>query len=288
MAGSKRGARWFVLGVAALMLLSACRVKIDVATQVEEDGSGEIAVTFLLGQTVRETLQAKERKSDDPAELAEIRQRGEDIFERGEPVIDELARDIPEGWDAERATEGNNEGFVLRGSFSSLDEIPSLLEPLAGFGDEIAQRMGRDAADFGPAMLVRGLSITRDGPQFHFEAHPNAEEYEGAGEGPNRLATEFSLTVDLPGGIREHDADEEVDGALVWHIAPGTSRDISATSDLTYDPVEIPWVPIGVGGSTAAIVGLLGLRHLRSRRRSSGGDDPPGPPGVHDDVPVPV
>lgn len=283
-----RGSRSVLaLVVGGLMLLSACKVEIDVATEVEEDGSGEIAVAVMLGETVRGTLEEKKLKSDDPLELAELEERGEDVFERGRNPVDVLEEGVPPGWEAERVTQGKIEGVHLRAEFASLDELASLVESLSDFGEEIADQVDREVERIGVAALTRGFSLTRDGSVFRFRAEPNVEEYEGATGGANNLLAEFSLSISLPGGVREHDADEKEDGTLVWRIQPGTKRTISATSDLTYNPRDIPWTPIGVGGSAVAIFGFLALASHR-RRRSPGGDEPPGPAGVRDDVPAPI
>lgn len=276
----------FAVALVALLALSACRVKMDVATTVEEDGSGKLVVTVLMSETAREALQEKELKSDDPRELAELRERGEDVFERGSMPLDLLEDDVPEGWRGERISEDDLEGMRLRGEFASLDEIPTLLGSLSEFGAEMASRFGRTTDDVGPAALAKGFSITRDGSLFHLEGEPDAEAYEGAAGGANNLDAELTLTVDLPGGIREHDADEKADDALVWRIPPGESRTISATSDLDYDPVEIPWTSIGIGGATLGLFGLLAWRARWSRRDDRGSEPPEA--GAPEDVPAPV
>lgn len=278
----------FVLVAIALVVLSACRVKMDVTTTVEDDGSGEIVATVLMSQTAREALQPKERKTDDPRELAELRERGEDIFERGPMPLDALEDDVPEGWQGERISEDNREGMRLRGEFESLAEIPELLESLSGFGDDLLAEFGRTTENVAFPVLTQGFSINRDGPMFRVEGEPNAEAYAGATGGANNLLAELTLSVDLPGGVVEHDADEQDGSTLTWTIAPGDSRSISATSDLNKsEPTEIPWTPIGIGGATLGMVGLVAWRSMRDRRRG-GGDEPPGSSGVRDDIPTPV
>lgn len=269
-----------------LLLLSACRVEMDIATHVEDDGSGQVAVTVMLGETARETLREKELKGGSPEEQAERIARGEDLFERGSNPVDILADDVPPSWEAERITEGHLEGLRLEAAFSDLNEVRPLLEELSDFGGELAERIGRAPERVGPATLVREFSITRDGPIFQFRGEPNAEEYEGATGGSNKLIGVFTISVDLPGGVTEHDADEEVDGALVWHIEPGTKRSISATSDLTKSPPgEFPTVPVAIGGSVIGIGGLLALRWFWERRRRGGGGEPPES-GEHDEEPA--
>lgn len=280
--------RWRVAVIAVgLVLLSACKVDIDLATEVEEDGSGTMTVTLLLGETVRSTLREGGLVTQDPEELRKIiESEGQDaVFSRGPDPVEILAETVPPEWDVEEVAEGNVRGLALRSSFSALDEIPELLAPFDDWGDEIAARQGADAEQGGVPVVARGFTITRDGPVFRFRGEPNAEAYEGATGGPNNLLAEFTISVKLPGGVREHDADEKEDGALIWHIVPGSSRTISATSDLTYDPREFPTVPLAVGASVAGLAGLLALRHVRGRRRNGSG--PPGP-DVPDSEPVPV
>lgn len=282
--GSKR---WALIAV-GILLLSACRVKMDVTTTVEEDGSGEIVAAVLMSQTAREGLQPKERKTDDPLELHELRQQGEDLFERGPMPLDTLEDDVPDGWRGERITEEGREGIRLRGEFDSLDEIPDLTDSLSGFGDDLLAEFGRTTGNVAFPVLTQGFSITRDGPVFRVEGEPDAEAYEGATGGPNNLLAELVLSVDLPGGVVEHDAEEQDGSTLTWTIAPGESRSISATSDLNKsEPTEIPWTPIGIGGATLGMVGLVAWRSMRDRRGGSG-DDPPGSSGVRDDIPTPV
>lgn len=271
------------------LALSACKVEADVSTRVDEDGSGQVTASLLFDETVRETLREKKMKTEDAAELLELRRAGEDIWEYGPNPINFLEEDVPPGWSGERVTEGNLEGMRLQARFESVEDIPELMEALSGFGTILAEeRVERDIEDIGFAALTRGLSITRDGEKFHFRANPDARAWEGAEGGANRLAAVVTLSVDLPGGIRDHDADEERDGTLVWQIPPGVERTISATSDLTYNPTEIPWTPLGIGGSAAAIAGLLTLSFVRQRRRAGGTDEPPGPAGMPERTPEPV
>lgn len=275
--------RALVLVMAGLVLLSGCKVEMHVATEVDEDGSGDIAVTVLLGETVRDTLREKRLKTEDPTELAALEARGEDTFARGPDVIDVLARDVPDGWRAERITDGSLEGFRLRAEFESLEKLPALLRPFADWGDTVVAGQGRDAEQVGVAALVGGFSLTRDGSVFRFQASPNAKAYEGAEGGPNGLLTEFTISVKLPGGVREHDADTEEDGKLTWRIGPGASRSISATSDLGYDPSPVPWFLILGATAGVLLAGLLGLRALHRRRGGPPGDEEPPAPSDQDE-----
>lgn len=276
-----------------LVLLSACRVRLEMATEVEEDGSGEIAVTVLLGETVRDTLNEGGLVTQDPEELQALLETGGEEALYAEDLadpVDVLERDVPEGWRHERIREGRLEGLRLRAAFESVDEIPALLGPFADWGDEVAARTGRDAEQIGVVTLTRGFSLTRDGPVFRFRAEPTAEAYEGATGGPNNLLATLTVSLKLPGGVREHDADEEHDGTLVWRISPGTSRTISATSDLTYDPSsEFPVAAIAAGGGLV-VAGLIAALVVRRRRRaSSRSDDGPAPPdAIREEVPAPV
>lgn len=280
--------RRFVLVAVVLLLLSACRVKMDVRTTIEDDGSGEIVATLLMSQTAREALQPKERKSDDPIELHEIRQRGEDIFERGPMPLDALEDDVPDGWEGERITEEGRDGIRLRSEFDNLEEISARVDSLSGFGDDLLAEFGRTTENVAFPVLTQGFSITREGPEFHVDGEPDAEAYAGATGGANNLLAELTIAVDLPGGVVEHDADEEEGSTLTWTIAPGESRSISATSDLNEsEPIEIPWTPIGIGGVTLGMVGLVAWRSMRDRRRA-GGDEPPGSAGVPGEVPTRV
>lgn len=283
-----RRVRGLFVAVLGLVLLSACEVEIDVVTEVEEDGSGEMAVTVMLGETVRETLREKALKGDDPTELAELRAEGEDVFARGPQPIDLLEETVPAGWTAERVTDGPALGLRLRAEFADVREIPALLAPFDDWGDELVSSRGSDAERAGVAAVVRDFAIERDGPVFTFSARPDVTVYEGADGGANRLLAGFTVSLRLPGGIRDHDADEEDDGALIWRIPPGTSRTISATSDLTYEPSTFPTVPIVAGGSVAGLAGVLMLRRFRGRRGGPGSGEPPGPTAVTSDVPTPV
>ncbi len=291
VAGRAGSMRLVTVVVGLLLLLSACKVEMEVATTVEEDGSGELAVQLMLGETARSTLQESEPATDDLEERRRIiAEEGPEALEvKGPDPVDVLAETVPDGWRHERVVDGKIEGLRLTTRFGAVDEIPDRLERLNDWGDEFATQYESDAAEIGLGVVTNGFAIERDDPLFHLRGEPDARPYEGATGGPNNLLAEFTISVKLPGGVRDHNADEETDGALVWHIAPGTAREISATSDLTYDPFEIPWTPIAVGGATAGMVGLLALRSLRERRRAaSGRDEPPGPTGMHDDVPVPV
>lgn len=274
----------------ALVLLSACRVKLDVATRVDSDGSGEVAIALLLGQTVRESLSEGGLVSNDPEVLREILESGDrDALDApdGPDPVDVLADDVPPGWEYERIKDENDEriqGLVLRASFGSLDELRPLLDSLSLWGADVAAKAGGGVEQLGVAALTRGMLVTRDGPIFRFRAEPTAEAYEGATGGPNSLKGEFSIAMTLPGGIRAHDADEKVDGALVWHIPPGESRSISAVSDLNHDAGSFPVVPVVAGAAVAGLAGLLGLRAWRKRRRAGSDDgDAPEPPDAVDE-----
>lgn len=252
-----------LLGAAALVVLSACQVKVDVGMNVHRDGSG----TMVLSMAV----------DDDVLRLA--RQSGTDLFET-------MPRELPPGWKTARFTGGGFTGMRATHAFSNPAELGQLVSELnrRGNGHPLFSRFSLthtghefaftavpslDVAGFTPPTLT-APSFTPPafrGPVFGgapFVAPllpvPTAG---GAGFGPAGLpqpvetaladAFHFTVTLALPGKVTSHNATR-VDGhRLVWELKPGATHELRAHAKV---PSAVPSGLLALGVLALAGIGV--------------------------------
>lgn len=250
-----------MLIAAVLVLLSACKIRVEVATEVERNGSGRVGVTLALA------LDEDERR----------------LFE-GAPdgdVVDVLAEEVPQGWESEPYRVTDREGRELEGiratrRFGSLDELHQVIGQ--------AQELSAEGAAADAGALLGEFTIRQEGDRFVFHAAPvgpdpaaglglpeAGSEVDEFGQalaeafgGLLEVEAEAAIRVRLPGEVLESNADREEGGALVWELVAGERRELSAVSDASRGgDGGFPVVPVAVG--VAAAVVLAGAFALSRR-----------------------
>lgn len=226
----------FALFAALLLLLSACKIRMDVGVDVNEDGSGSLSVTQAFDEEFREMM---EENSGEPVDFTDP----ETLKEMGLGIA---AEDLPAGVNAEVRPykDGEFEGYTLALLFSSFEELETLA----------AEMRGEDNSDALPV----ALDVTREGNRFEFRAaEPFSLEEESTSEegsedfGLSGLADilEVRLLVKLPGEVVDHNASEvAADGTLIW---------VSADADEAVVPFAVS--EVGGGANWVMVAALVGV-----------------------------
>ena len=228
----------FFLPITCIILLCAGCFRFNVTIAVEDDGTGTLGGEYAVSKQLSQVFgdESKEPSCDE-------------IFEaNGDQVLDPLS-DFPSGAVVENFEDDEWCGYTFTASFTDFgrsfieagdDDFPireeggllffNLPTEDLGLGESDDFDMGDE--DFDPIMLLQAFGI----PQ-----------------------PEFTISVDLPGEILEHNADTRDGSTLTWAIDflnPKPDFSPYAKSDLTV---------ISVGGSkpTLAIVaGIVGAISL--------------------------
>lgn len=242
--------RRFLLVVAALAVLSGCRVDVGVDVQMAQNGSGSITVTAIADAAV---VAAAPGLADD-VRLDDVRAAG---------------------WSAEGpvATPDGGLQLVLRHDFATPDEATSLLASLNGpQGPMQAVMLSREATDRAITYAVRGKVGLEAGLQSFTDpdllaavgAEPYADQIEAAGVTADD-AVAVTLTLHLPGEVQATTGDQGMGGTLgestdstvapyvTWSVpTDGTSTDVATTTRVSLERGGI-WAPL----ATVALVALI-------------------------------
>ncbi len=185
--------RWRALCLLAVVALIATGcIRIEVATTVEDDGTGELVFTQLIGP-----------------EWQEFAEENDGLLE-----CEDIDEEFPLEVEFTDVEDGEYIGCQAIIPFDSLDELIALapqilLEGGSGF---TTFRVTEGAVGFAfQAVYISGES-------------QRAEELEGISFG----TTEVQLR--LPGTVLAHDADELTDGLLTWWIPMEDDRTLSAVT----------------------------------------------------------
>ncbi len=181
--------------------LSGCQAEVTAGTTIEDDGSGSSSLRLAVGPEL--------------AELLEEGGGGRDIFEPFEEGL--------EGWKIESGQEPDGTRWLLATrEFVSLSELRGRQANASAGTEE-----GPDAVGV-PPLLDRVRVWTTSDPfteRFNFEAQMDVagavgEIAAGTSELGQLERYQDALLVEqrlrLPGSLQEHNADEVVDGELVW------------------------------------------------------------------------
>ncbi len=236
------------------MLLSACRVRTEVAIAVEEDGSGTVTVTARLDEDAAGRL-------GDPATALRT---------------DDLAA---AGWQVEEPATGDDGSLTLRAvrPFGSPDQLATVLDEVGGvdgvfrdaelsiedgfastsYGFSSSVELAGDLAQFGDAFLTSslgGLALAR-----------TPEELAAEGADDPATAT-LDVVVSMPGGAPETNGEVR-DDAAVWEfpLTGGEATSTTLTSTSTVDDsgtrtTILVGVVLVLAAAGLAVVGLV-LRH---------------------------
>lgn len=244
----------FALLILLAIGLSACTIRLDIGVDVNEDESGSFAVSIGLDEEIRELM---------------TQFGGDDLN-----LTDELAGDVPEGFDVEEYSADGFEGVRLSSTFSSFDDLNSKLEEASS--DGATEAIGTD--------LVSNFGLTHEDEEFRFRADLTGVDEgltgaldEAGGEdllsgfGAEAMADVFEVrfSLTLPGTIKEHNADVVNGNTLVWNLSIADEREtleaVSSTAGGSYALI--------IGGAAAAAVVVVGGGIAVSRRRKKSAVD---------------
>lgn len=189
---------------------------------VNRDGSGTLTVIVAVDREVQELLLASGQE------------------------VKEIAEALPPEFETTEYVDGELEGIRSAVQFADIDELNALL-----------------GTELGGGQVVDGASIVRDGDTFVFHASlGDLREQFAAGAGAGAVLSEevyddvfdISISVQLPGELIEHNADEiGLDGEARWLITSDSIGELSATSSVA-SGLSLPLLMVAVAG-----VGALGL-----------------------------
>lgn len=238
--------KWRALLGLALVLLSGCRVGLDVRADLEAGGGGRLAVAL---DADREALDAAARAGADP--LGDVAVTGRELAADGWRVTDATAADgtrrVELAVQAADAEELSAQAAQLADALSGPEA--ALLEPLT-----VALTEDRIAVD-GAASLQPGDALADYGL-------PAAEAVRLLDESD---AFDYTVTVTLPDEVLATSATQVEGSTLSWAVQPGERVAITAEGVRP----RFPLVPVAVGAAVAAALGLAVLA-FRSRSRGRG------------------
>ena len=242
--------------LAGAVLLSGC-ARIEVAIQVNDDGSGEIAILGALDVRFLEAAAAA----------------GDTEFEDSLLDLDEA--DLPPGATIEEYDEDGFRGVRARYPFAASDDIKGAI---GGALTDAGEPGGLDE-------LFKRFELRRDGGGWRFDAvvSPIFTEALPGDDGDalnGDLAAlmleevEFTIRLDLPGEIVEHNADAAEDGALVWRLDPLSEepRELTALTSGGKDRTILYVITGIVIALLAAAAATAATIWLRSRRSDAAGN----------------
>ncbi len=264
---SLTGAPAYLRGLVLLALLASALVltgcaRIEIAIHLNDDGSGEISLLSAV----------------DTRFLA-LAEDGATEIENSFIDLDEA--DLPPGATIEEYDEDGFRGARIRLPFAASDDVNDAIN--AALSDAGADLSG-ELSGLGPTNLFERFDLLRDDGGWRFAAVVSPfQETLSSGDGDivgddildsglvELLLEDFEFTIrlDLPGDIVEHNADAVDGSALIWNLDP-----------FSQEPRELMALTSGGGGTnvlevtTGVVVGLLigaitATIWLKSRRRSA-------------------
>lgn len=213
------------------LLGSACQVKIEQTTRIDDDGSGQIILDVLLDEELR-TLTG---------------------FEDAASAF-ELAGGVPEGFVVEDLVVDDFAGARATNEFANLDELNVILQDAASTGLADVVSITREGNEYRYSATIGDLGAAAEGLGGFITADTFDDFFD------------ITLAVRLPGEVVDHNADRlDEDGTLVWRIGIEDSETtISGTSRVATD-----WAPLAIGGilAVALIAGTVAV--VRNRKGST-------------------
>lgn len=223
-----------------VLLLSACKVKVEQGFELNADGSGEAVMIVAFDQEAQDLLASSVPNGADP--------------------IEAMTSDVPPGWTSEEWSQGEFKGVRTTTAFADPGGLENLVD-----------------ADFsGEDGMFESFSIIESAGGFRIDGVLSGDSLEQsmggtedllAGVAENMAADFFeaAIVLKLPGEVTSHNADEvRSDGTLIWNVGvTDGGRVIRAESQ----PVAgLPIVPIAAGAVVvlAALVGFLRWRGSRT------------------------
>ena len=256
--------RWALLALLASAVVCTGCIRVEIGIRVNDDGSGTLSILSALDAEALRAL-----GEDGGAEIEN-------------PFSDLDAADLPPGAAVEAYDEDGFIGVRASVPFAAGDDIPDAIEAvLSDGGDDLSGELA------GTAGLFERFDLYRDGGGWRFDAvvSPLNQEALSGGDGDAlgvALAEQlledasFTIRIELPGDVEEHNADVVDGGALVWSLDlfSDQPRDLMARTSGGGDGGVSTIVTIVV--VIALLIALLiaaaaAIVWFRSRRRSAAG-----------------
>ena len=198
--------RWPLLALlTSVVVLTGC-IRVELGIRLNDDGSGDISILSALNTEAMSAL-------------------GGDLgAETGNPLGDLDGADLPPGAAVEEYDEDGFVGVRATFPFAAGDDVKDTIDALlSDAGDGLS---GEPAGLDG---LFERFDLRRDGSGWRFDAvvpplNPEAPSGGGGsalgGEFAELLLEDASFTIrlELPGDVVEHNADDVDGGALVWSL----------------------------------------------------------------------
>lgn len=252
--------------LALLPLVLAGCFRIDLAINVNDDGSGAMTMLVAFDQSLMSLMQGL---SDDSG--------GADDVDPLEMLGGIDPEELPPGVTVEPYTEDDFVGARITFPFAATDDVAAAL-------DEAFAASGGSGplADASGAPLEGLILRKEDDDGWHFEAAvgaPMADQEDVDASMAALLLQDASFTVRLrlPGEVVETNADEQSsDGELIWHIDPaGDERTLLARTQ----PESGGTSALLIGGAALATILVVGgLGYWVRRRAAASGADAGMPP----------
>lgn len=250
----RRASAIALLALVALLTVSAgCQAELSSTTRISADGSGSIA--FAL-------------KVDAETDRSFVELTGKGFAEN--VLLSDVAT---AGWSIARSSSAGGGSVRITRNFASVDEIEPIVESLNGGSTPIFRQftVARTSSpakvdfDFTGEVAISGSNLT--------DLLDKAVGTDASAALRKRFSIEPAhdlsarVEMSLPGKIDSSDADESADGLLIWKVAPGQSRRMTAHSQY----YEWPYLAIAGAGifCLVTLVFLLAGDLLRRRRRKA-------------------
>ena len=233
-----------------VLVLTACKVRLDVALVINEDETGTIEFAVSMDQEIRDLLS----------------QSGNDQL----PIADSL----PEGWVSEEFVDGGFEGARAIAAFSSLDDFGSLLNVVTG------GVLGENSA--ASTDVFSQLQLARDGDLYNFsvdltglEASLRAALGGAAGDTGGLDSSVFlselidmRIVLTMPGEIVSSNADATAESTLTWNLSVRDDGKTLMAQSIVAIPigpnVVVPVVAVALSVAAALIV----IRRRSTQRKA--------------------
>ena len=212
----------FIAAAAVSLLLVSCRAEINIALDVEEDGSGTVAFEFGLDEELRSLMASTGADADD------------------------LFSDLDTGFEGGTTFQREEGDMSFQGVLVEFDDVGEISDQLADSSGDLAS-FGEFSFEVGDTEAVFDAALlTEEQDLGNFPLDPLALTGD---------VFSANFIVGMPGTVVEHNADEVLaDGRLRWDIPLlGGEKTLHAVSDLGGSSFPWLWVLVGV----ALLVGVI-------------------------------
>jgi hypothetical protein len=230
--------RRFALLAVIVLLLSACKVKVEQGFDLKSDGSGEAVMIVAFDQEAQDMLSESVPNGVDP--------------------IESMTSGVQPGWTSEEWSQGGFKGVRATTEFANLAGLQNLVD-----------------TDFsGEDGMFESFSIIESAGGFRIDGVLSGESLEQSMEGDDMFAGvaedmmgsffEAAIALKLPGEVTSHNADEvRGDGTLIWNVGvTDGGRIIRAESQ---PGGSLPIIPMAAA-AVVILVGIVGLMAWRRRQ----------------------